>query len=68
MKENFLRTDHQVGVCDFLSVSGSFVSVACSGVMCSCVQSSHPRNRMASKTKRQLCAVLVLRRRRGRRI
>ena len=38
-----MRTDHQVRVCDFLSVSGSFMPVACSGVMCSCVQSSHPR-------------------------
>ena len=78
-----MRTRHQIRVCDFLSVSGSFVSVACSGAMCSCVQSSHltafplgvpwvsmlgeasvPRcpGWMASGTKRQLCAVLVLRR------
>ena len=66
---------------------GLIVSVACSGVMCSCVHSSLPRSsncvgtgvpwcpcrdhqctlrcpsRMASMPKRQLCAVLVLRRR-----
>ena len=38
-----MRKDHQIRVCDVLSVSGSFVSVACSGAMCSCVRSSHPR-------------------------
>ena len=38
-----MRTDHQIRVCDFLSVSGSFVSVASSSATCSCVRSSHPR-------------------------
>ena len=39
-----LRTDHRIRVCDFVYLFlGSFVSVACSGALCSCVRPSHPR-------------------------
>ena len=39
-----MRTDHRIRVCDFVYLFlGSFVSVACSGALCSCVRPSHPR-------------------------
>ena len=38
-----MRTDHRIRVCDFVYLFlGSFVSVACSGALCSCVRPSHP--------------------------